>query len=1387
MAFFNFKAIRLFNSTKKQNLPGISDTKERIDLIVKSGLFDSNWYREKRGLGSANDIAAIADYLTHASDNIAPHPLFDVAWFRRSFPELATNGYSPLEVYIAAAQTESISPNLLFDPIWYSKLAAVPAPMQPFLHFLRDGAAKGLSPHPLFDSRYYVQQDPALGHGGVNPLTHFIEIGARSGLNPNRYFSSSWYLSTYRPGNRDPLSHFLEVGVECGHRPHPLLDLDRFMALEGLTGSRLDSYRTIVVNDLRHALQSGDDPASTPHNRPPQQLRNGEAWLLELNLTSFATALKEDDCLPLARPAPLNIDNRGAEAITFDIWDTVLRRDCHPDEIKTQSARYLLLRAHDLLRPAFRNIPALFAARVKAENASAPNDEFEFRFEEAVPRWLDMALRRGTAASLRQELQESVIRHEFQAERRSTRVDGPVRDALVALQQPAVFASDFYMSADFIKALLHEHGLSRLFVTGFASSDSFETKRSGRMFAKLMGELGIEASSLLHVGDNKHADEAVPKGLGIRTVLYQPEGEASRRSWLDLGFEAWQRHDMSVHHRRLAGVCEEIALEQGRVSELHAIGARLAPVVVGYALSVLEAAIKDNIDKIFFFTREGIFVKKVFDALCEADPFNCRAPSSELLEVSRRATFAASLEDATPKELMRLWTLYSKQSLRGLTLSLNLDEKLVQRLCHEHGVTYDKIVTYPWQDSACLALLQSQRFLEHARERIATQREFLVGYLRQRGSAEAGLKHIVDIGWRGTIQDNLAKILPDTHFVGHYLGLFQFLNPQLPNTSKFGWIFDTSDPLEIADVAPLEMLLNGPGGSVSGYELDGDKIRATRQVIPGEEDVILNEVAAVQAGVLATVSALADYIRLHGLTSESLRPLARALVASLTANPPAAIAAAFNRLEHNETFGTGETDEGERWANVADELSRRRGSELHAFAGAVLREARWPQALIHSPSVANWWAEAPVGQRCALPTKFLGLARPALQQIAGSRLLVYVPPPLAASGGHRTIYNMVRRLSKLGFNPEILLEGVGDGVETVERYLDGTSALIHTSWHHSISADLAFATVAHSSQFISAVNAPNKAYLVQDFEALFNPMSDAYIVAENSYTQGHQHYTIGNWLSHVLNQDYHAPSCPAGLGVDTSVYHPLPRQQPRERAICFLYQPDKPRRTPVLGIDALRLVKQAAPDVTIYVYGSNIPLHLNFPVENLGLIHDLNELNDLYNRCMAGLCISGSNPSRIPYEMMAAGCVPVDLYRYNNLMDHVPDTTMLAYQDSASIAEALLAVLDPHTFKRMSAASQRFAASRTLDWEMDVIANSVLAQIDGTLPAVSESRLSYTDEPIIAPGSRSTAAERFCRSQRELAERRMPFAATSTTTPPRTARRKRAGTSDVALKQKPTQ
>jgi glycosyltransferase involved in cell wall biosynthesis len=474
--------------------------------------------------------------------------------------------------------------------------------------------------------------------------------------------------------------------------------------------------------------------------------------------------------------------------------------------------------------------------------------------------------------------------------------------------------------------------------------------------------------------------------------------------------------------------------------------------------------------------------------------------------------------------------------------------------------------------------------------------------------------------------------------------------------------------------------------------------------------------------------------------------------------PPAEVADAFFRLHHNEVFGTGGMEDMGGRTSLPSALSSGTGSDAHAAACDALQALRWRQGALRTSQMSAWWQRATPERRGSVPIEVTRACSPAIVRATGSRLAVYAPAPLRGSGGHRTLFNVVRRLSRLGLSPEIFLEGVGAGVEVAESYLQDCEARIHTQWHRHIPADVAFASIAHSAAFVAELTSVHhRGYLVQDLEATFNPISDAYVVAENSYALGLQHFTIGNWLTHVLGVEYGAASCPAGLGIDVAAYHPLKegKARARELAVCFLYQPDKPRRTPGLGIEALRQVKQALPETTICVYGSDQPLSLDFAVENMGLVHDLAELNRLYNKCTVGLCISASNPSRIPFEMMAAGCVPVDLYRYNNLMDHADGTILLAYQNSQSIAAAILSLLtEPDRASRMSAAAMRFAGSRTLDWEVDVIANNVLAMMEDTLPATWPCSMRFTGAPLIAPKGDTQSVRRFCETQRRLAQRR---------------------------------
>lgn len=314
-----------------------------------------------------------------------------------------------------------------------------------------------------------------------------------------------------------------------------------------------------------------------------------------------------------------------------------------------------------------------------------------------------------------------------------------------------------------------------------------------------------------------------------------------------------------------------------------------------------------------------------------------------------------------------------------------------------------------------------------------------------------------------------------------------------------------------------------------------------------------------------------------------------------------------------------------------------------------------------------------------------------------------LPSLIEGSGGHRTILQNVQYLIRKGYECDVYVEDKGE-VKNSEELRRQAETLFGKHDCRFILGydiqgeyDIIFATAWFTAKVVRDCNSKAvKAYFIQDFEALFNPMGDGYILACNSYGYGLKPVTIGRWLSHKMQTEYRTSSRYFDFCADRRIYRPLPDTK-KEHAICFVYQPDKPRRCSVLGIEALGIVKFLRPDVKIYLYGSNIRGNVWFEHENLGII-PLEKCNALYNKCEVGLCISSSNPSRIPFEMMAAGLPVVDLYMENNFYDMPNEGVRLAHTTPESIAQALIEILDhPEKAAEMSEAGKRYMADKDLE------------------------------------------------------------------------------------------
>ncbi len=92
--------------------------------------------------------------------------------------------------------------------------------------------------------------------------------------------------------------------------------------------------------------------------------------------------------------------------------------------------------------------------------------------------------------------------------------------------QGIVFISDMYLPSAFIQGILDRYHLFHKGDLLYVSGELGVSKGSGGLFRLMLEQLGIHPSSLVHCGDNLHADYRVPQAMGIG-ILNEP-GQSGR-------------------------------------------------------------------------------------------------------------------------------------------------------------------------------------------------------------------------------------------------------------------------------------------------------------------------------------------------------------------------------------------------------------------------------------------------------------------------------------------------------------------------------------------------------------------------------------------------------------------------------------------------------------------------------------------------------------------------------------------------------------------------------------------------------------------------------------------------------------------------------------------
>lgn len=580
------------------------------------------------------------------------------------------------------------------------------------------------------------------------------------------------------------------------------------------------------------------------------------------------------------------------KVVSFDIWDTIIKRKCHPEEIKLKTMNYLYLTCKNELKDEYKNIYELLKTRDNIEyelcqKALKDGCDDECKIEDVFELLLKKVFLHKCPISAKE-----LLKVEMNNEKEAIYINPDILPIFSQYKDLDMYCvSDFYMSEKELKELLDYLKLPVKIKKVYSSADYLLNKRTGNLYKKFESDLIITPEDHIHVGDNPYSDIKVANDLGITTI---------KMTKTDYDFNCDFNRKM---HYDLSSCLKDESKESNK---FYNEGVKLAPLLYFFGYSIVSYAIENNIDTVYYQTREGETFIKIHELIAKENPFDIKIPDAKIMEVSRMGTFAPSLKELTVNELLRLWSQYRVQSMKTLFKTLHIDINDYKEYFDKYEIDINEDISEPWFNVNIQKLFADREFKEKIDKVLSNKKKELLNYFEKSLNIVNDDKplFVVDIGWRGTIQDNLAYIFDKKKIDGYYLTLYDYYNLQPVNTSKTCFIDDKDMKIkEVADIITLlEWIFNPGTGSVVEYS-NGKAVRKAKEK---ELNIVKKYIKPMQEGMLAGAKVINEYIKYHPYHKEETKNVVYSLIRDIKKNPSEALIEAYYSMVFNDTFGTSE-------------------------------------------------------------------------------------------------------------------------------------------------------------------------------------------------------------------------------------------------------------------------------------------------------------------------------------------------------------------------------------------------------------------------------------------------------------------------------------------------
>ena len=333
-----------------------------------------------------------------------------------------------------------------------------------------------------------------------------------------------------------------------------------------------------------------------------------------------------------------------------------------------------------------------------------------------------------------------------------------------------ILISDMFLTKDIIETMLFQNGIDT-WDNLYLSSDIGKRKDSGELYEYVLKKESIDSNAMIMIGDNERSDLQLPTekyGIKCLHILRASDLAFALPSYSNLMSKGLIKND--INKELTIGLLvkknlNNIFLTKNKSEFLslfnsnpYQLGYNLVgPVVTAFCQWLIEQAKVDKINTLYFLAREGKFIKQVYDLWSITEN---NSPKSIYLQLSRRCV---TVPDITNMEdiIAIAEKNYFENDIQNYFIErfgLKLDPERWEEI-------YQKKL---WIKNEKLSIKQKniihlKPLLDFLKEDIINEakieKQTLMMYLEQVNINSNQTSSVVDVGYSGTIQKALNKLL----------------------------------------------------------------------------------------------------------------------------------------------------------------------------------------------------------------------------------------------------------------------------------------------------------------------------------------------------------------------------------------------------------------------------------------------------------------------------------------------------------------------------------------------------------------------------------------------------------------------------------------------------